>query len=65
MPSRNTTDKTMAAQIAANVVLGQFLKVCSIMLSARLTERLALRLASSLASRTASVFFVEGVRYTR
>jgi hypothetical protein len=30
-----------------------------------LTERLALRLASLLASRTASVFFVEGVRYTR
>jgi hypothetical protein len=35
MLSKNTTDKTPAVQIAANVVLGQFLKVCSIMLSAR------------------------------
>ena len=58
MPSRNTTDKTMVAQIAANVVLGQFLKVCSNLLSARLTARVALGLASLLALRT-STFFVE------
>ena len=61
MLSGNTTEKTAAAQITANVVLGQFLNVCSIMLSARLMERLALRLASLLASRTVSAFFVESV----
>ena len=60
MLSGNTTDKTAAVQITANVVLGQFLKVCSNLLSARFTARLALRLASLLASRT-STFFVEGV----
>lgn len=60
MLSGNTTEKTAAAQITANVVLGQFLKVCSNLLSARMTARLALRLASLLASR-ASTLFVEGV----
>jgi hypothetical protein len=61
MLSRNKTDKTPPAQIAANVALGQFLKVCNIMFSARLTERLALRLASSSALRTASAFVLQGV----
>lgn len=46
MLSGNKTDKIPAAQIEVNVVLGQFLKACSIMLSARLTQRLALRFAS-------------------
>jgi hypothetical protein len=58
MLNRNTTDKT-PAQIAATVLLGQFLKVCSIMLSARLTERLTLSFASSVALRTAFAFFVD------
>lgn len=53
MLSGNKTDKIPAAQIEVNVVLGQFLKACSIMLSARLTQRLALRFASLLASRMA------------
>jgi hypothetical protein len=44
MVSRNTTDNTPAAQVAASVALGQFLKVCSMMLTVRLT--LVLRLAS-------------------
>lgn len=61
MLSRNTTDKTPAVKIEVNVVLGQFLKACSIMLSARLNQRLAFRLASLLASRTASAFFIEAV----
>jgi hypothetical protein len=60
MVSRNTTNKT-PAQITAIVVWGQFLKVCSMMLSARLAERLTLSLASSAASGTASAFFVDGV----
>jgi hypothetical protein len=46
MLSGNRTHKTPAAQIAANVALGQFLKACSITL--RFTDKLALRRSGSL-----------------
>ena len=49
MLSGNRTHKTPAAQIAANVALGQFLKACSITL--RFTDKLALRRSGSLLAR--------------
>jgi hypothetical protein len=55
MLRRNRTDKTPATHIATKVALGQFLKVCSIVLPAR-----SLRFAS-LASHTASAVIVEDV----
>ena len=57
MLSGNRTHKTPAAQIAANVALGQFLKACSITL--RFTDKLALRRSGSLlAPRTVPAFVV-------
>jgi len=61
MLSSNKIDKTPAAQTAANVALGQFLKACRIMLSARLTEGLTSRRATLLLPRMATAHFVEGV----
>jgi hypothetical protein len=58
MLSSNKTHKTPAAQTAANVALGQFLKVCRSIFSVRLTERLILRLTSLLAPLSASAFVV-------